>query len=55
VVACSTRAGGFSSSKNELQSREVDWAEVAERENPARMGDGEFDMHTKPDIRRDVK
>ena len=47
--------GGFFSSKNELQPREVDRAEVAERENPARMGGGEFDVHTKPDIRRDAK
>ena len=34
-----------------FQLSEVDQAEVAERENPARMGDGELHMHTKPEIR----
>ena len=42
---------GFFLPKNELQSSEVNQAKVAERENPARMGDGELNMHTKPEIR----
>ena len=43
---CLRRTGPVFFSKNELQSGEVDRAEVAERENTARMGDGELNIHT---------
>ena len=45
-VPGSTQARFFSP-KHELQSGEVDRGEVAEHENTARKGDGEFDICTQ--------